>query len=89
MRKVILSAMLLFSLSAFASDAVVSDKKVDCDAISKTGDQALIAQSGCCSYHNGVSGCSGGRVTCNDGTTSPSCTCNSIVPLENTVGAKL
>lgn len=30
---------------------------------------------GCCSWHDGVCGCSGGRVQCCDGTTSPTCTC--------------
>jgi hypothetical protein len=36
----------------------------------------LIAQRGCCSHHQGVSHCdSNGNVICNDGTTSPSCTC--------------
>ncbi len=34
-----------------------------------------VQQSGCCSHHGGVSGCSGGRVVCNDGALSPSCTC--------------
>lgn len=35
------------------------------------------AQRGCCSHHGGVSGCSNsGRTICNDGTLSPSCTCN-------------
>jgi hypothetical protein len=32
-------------------------------------------QSGCCSWHNGVCGCSNGRKTCCDGTLSPSCKC--------------
>jgi hypothetical protein len=32
-------------------------------------------QRGCCSHHNGVCGCSGGRTTCCDGSTSPSCQC--------------
>ena len=32
-------------------------------------------QSGCCSWHGGVCGCSGGRKSCCDGTTSPSCGC--------------
>lgn len=32
-------------------------------------------QSGCCSHHNGVCGCSGGRKKCCDGTLSPSCQC--------------
>lgn len=30
---------------------------------------------GCCSYHGGVCGCSGGRAQCCDGTLSPSCGC--------------
>ncbi len=34
------------------------------------------AKSGCCSWHGGVAGCSGGRQVCNDGTLSPSCTCS-------------
>lgn len=34
------------------------------------------AQRGCCSYHGGVNSCTiSGRVRCNDGTLSPSCTC--------------
>ena len=33
------------------------------------------AQRGCCSWHKGVRGCENGRVVCNDGTFSPSCTC--------------
>lgn len=43
----------------------------------------LIARRGCCSHHGGVSGeCSGGRVVCNDGSLSPSCTCraDSLLP---------
>lgn len=38
------------------------------------------AQSGCCSHHGGVSGCSeSGRQICNDGSLSPSCTCTPSV----------
>lgn len=33
-------------------------------------------RSGCCSYHGGVCGCSGGRARCCDGTLSPSCGCD-------------
>ena len=33
------------------------------------------AGRGCCSWHNGVCGCSNGRVLCCDGTLSPSCRC--------------
>lgn len=32
-------------------------------------------QQGCCSYHGGVCGCSGGRVMCCDHSQSPSCRC--------------
>src|SRR5258706_1083790 len=36
------------------------------------------ACTGCCSSHGGVSSsCSGGRIMCIDGSTSPSCTCSS------------
>lgn len=36
----------------------------------------VLAQSGCCSSHDGVSGSctSDGRAMCNDGSVSPSCT---------------
>lgn len=38
------------------------------------------ATKGCCSHHGGVSGCSSsGRLVCNDGTLSPSCTCTPTV----------
>jgi len=30
---------------------------------------------GCCSWHDGVCGCSAGRVVCCDNTLSPSCGC--------------
>ncbi|RPJ20011.1 MAG: hypothetical protein EHM35_20025 [Planctomycetaceae bacterium] len=33
------------------------------------------AQRGCCSWHKGVCGCSGGRVQYCDGSMSPSCRC--------------
>ena len=37
----------------------------------------VYAQRGCCSHHGGVSGsCRYGKQVCNDGTTSPSCTCS-------------
>ena len=32
-------------------------------------------QSGCCSWHGGVCGCSNGRKVCCDKTLSPSCRC--------------
>lgn len=39
-----------------------------------------IKQRGCCSWHGGVSGCSNGRIVCNDGSYSPSCTC--VIPVD-------
>jgi len=35
----------------------------------------LLAKSGCCSWHGGVCGCSGGRALCCDGALSPTCGC--------------
>jgi hypothetical protein len=35
----------------------------------------MLERSGCCSHHNGVCGCSGGRAQCCDGSLSPSCGC--------------
>ena len=44
------------------------------------------AQRGCCSHHGGVSGlCRNGKQVCNDGTTSPSCTCSGKT--ESTTGS--
>lgn len=85
----LLGFVLLFSLNGIASEVTVSDKKVDCEAILKTGDKELIAQRGCCSHHQGVCGCSNGRNQCCDGTLSPSCTCNNIIPVEEATGAKI
>ncbi len=43
---------------------------------------SVYATSGCCSWHDGVSHCdtSTGRQVCNDGSYSPSCTCQYIPP---------
>ncbi len=38
-------------------------------------DTNVLARRGCCSWHKGVCGCSGGRIICCDGTLSPSCGC--------------
>jgi hypothetical protein len=90
MKRFLMGMALLLSLNTFAADVTVGDKKVDCEAIMKTGDKELIAQRGCCSHHQGVCGCSNGRDQCCDGVLSPSCTCNSIVPIEKTViGSKI
>lgn len=45
-------------------------------AVESSGVQRDEAEkSGCCSWHGGVCGCSGGRQVCCDGTLSPTCTC--------------
>lgn len=46
------------------------------------------ARRGCCSHHGGVSGCSGGRQLCRDGTLSPSCTCSSFFDRKEEVRKK-
>ena len=65
MKKLLVSVVLLFGLSAFAA---VEQKQ--CEPVKDT-----VVQSGCCSWHGGVCGCSGGRALCCDGTPSPSCGC--------------
>lgn len=40
----------------------------------------VYAARGCCSWHGGVSSaCRYGKIVCNDGTTSPSCTCTGAI----------
>jgi hypothetical protein len=79
MKSIIISLLFLLSLQLFASDTnndfTIKPQTIDCEAIFKSGDKSLLAQSGCCSHHSGVCGCQSGRVTCCDGSYSPSCTC--------------
>ena len=42
-----------------------------------------VEQRGCCSHHGGVAGCSNGRIVCNDGSYSPTCTCNGGAGLDS------
>ncbi|TXI31546.1 MAG: hypothetical protein E6Q58_05020 [Niabella sp.] len=46
----------------------------------------VLAKQGCCSWHGGVSSCdsSVGRYVCNDGSYSPSCTCEVSKPKSQT-----
>ena len=54
-----------------------TEQTQSCQALKADGaTQEQLAQRGCCSWHQGVCGCSNGRTTCCDGTTSPSCTCH-------------
>lgn len=75
MKKVLASIAILFALSLGATEEIVPVVQVDCEQIMKSGDKELIAQSGCCSWHGGVCGCSSGRAACCDGSLSPSCSC--------------
>lgn len=87
---IVLFCVALFPVVSFAAEkepiniapetkTQISDKQqppisqINCSAIS---DKILLARSGCCSWHGGVCGCSGGRVVCCDGTYSPSCGCH-------------
>ena len=77
--KKLLTSLLLLSTLVFGSsiDATQSTIQPTEKELCKTTDKSLtVERSGCCSWHGGVAGCSGGRQVCNDGTYSPSCTCN-------------
>ena len=79
MKSIIISLLLLLSFQLCASDIennpIIKPLTTDCEAIFKSGDKNLLALSGCCSHHSGVCGCKNSRVTCCDGSYSPSCTC--------------
>lgn len=74
MKRIFLSLVLAFSGYAFADD-IEKPEAVIKPLICKDIDGERIARSGCCSHHQGVCGCSGGRNVCCDGSYSPSCTC--------------
>jgi hypothetical protein len=82
---------LIFSVfalsSAFAAEQTdanlqpVESQQQTCDQLKQSGAAPeILAQQGCCSYHGGVCGCSGGRTVCCDGRLSPSCTCTKEEP---------
>lgn len=79
MFKIIALAVAIVSAPAqpLPSEAPVSTptiENVDCASRTFASIEEAM-QSGCCSWHNGVCGCSNGRKKCCDGTLSPSCTC--------------
>ena len=86
-----LSLLLALTLSSFAvanevdiSDSQVTISAQSCDELRTSGltsDQ--LTKRGCCSWHDGVCGCSGGRQQCCDGSLSPSCTCNKQDPIDD------
>lgn len=71
MKNLLFAILMLLSFSTFADQPNCEQLKAD----SNTTKEQL-AQSGCCSWHNGVCGCSGGVVQCCDGSGSPSCRCH-------------
>jgi len=75
MKKIVLGLLLISGLFADVNIQDTTTAKQSCEEVMKTGDKKLIAQRGCCSWHQGVCDCSNGRVVCCDGTKSPSCTC--------------
>ena len=73
MRTIILVAAFLM-VGATASDAARTTQSRQCVRPSPHLN-IEVAQQGCCSWHSGVCGCSGGRIVCCDSTYSPSCGC--------------
>lgn len=68
--KYLLPLILLFALNSFAEDK-------SCEQLIKeNATQEQLAQRGCCSWHGGVCGCTGGRARCCDGKLSPTCGCH-------------
>lgn len=69
--------LILLITSLFADNTAIQNKNISVEKKQICKDIKLeeVKQRGCCSWHGGVSGCSDGRIVCNDGTYSPSCTC--------------
>jgi hypothetical protein len=72
-----------FGYAASAEDAAtVTSTQQSCEELKHSGASSeVLAQRGCCSWHQGVCGCNSGRVVCCDNTYSPSCTCNQEDPI--------
>lgn len=82
MRRAIVLLILSFALTSIG--VAKTDEKANtppansavCERLQKSGAKPdQLAQQGCCSWHQGVCGCSGGRIICCDNTASPSCRC--------------
>ena len=65
------------SKNQYCNQSTVIKKHLNskCAKQSKNKCAVKIARRGCCSWHKGVCGCSGGHVVCCDETLSPSCRC--------------
>ncbi len=83
MKKLFLIILVLISFgclsgSSYAESTIVlkpHESSNSCMSINQSTTKQ--ATQGCCSHHQGVCGCSGGRAVCCDGQYSPSCGCNS------------
>ncbi|MDO8997661.1 MAG: hypothetical protein Q7U77_13635 [Sediminibacterium sp.] len=86
MKKILFLFIFLFSFVSPGIASEIKSESVDnefllCDQFNQSNENVeKIAARGCCSHHGGVCGCNGGRVTCCDNSTSPSCTCNKEEP---------
>ena len=79
---------LIFPVHAdtFGPNDLIIANTVDCnEQASYAISNEVIERRGCCSWHSGVCGCSGGRQTCCDGTLSPTCTCYKNSPIDLTI----
>jgi hypothetical protein len=76
MKSLLILALFLFLSSiSLANGPIIPSQK-----LSANNPHTEVAQQGCCYRHEGVCGCSFGRITCCDGTTSPSCMCEKDNP---------
>lgn len=84
MLAVVLSIQAVFATEN-GKDETDKNTPTKCESPVASGtSKEVLAQSGCCSHHGGVCGCSSGRVTCCDGANSPSCGCNKEEPVRIT-----
>ena len=79
MRSLVLFAAIAALPSAVGNAKLEAARPTAC-RVTSGGDAGGFAidgpeQSGCCSWHGGVCGCSAGRAQCCDGSLSPSCGC--------------
>ncbi len=85
MKRLSIVSVIILVIALFLSFGNVSDSisdnnqvvisKADFGTLNSNPVDIEIQKRGCCSWHGGVCGCSGGRVLCCDGTLSPTCTC--------------
>lgn len=89
MKLILIAITLLISIQHASATEDVATKPanpntVQCESLQSSGaSKELLAQSGCCSHHDGVCGCSGTMVLCCDNSFSPSCRCNKEESIHN------